>query len=278
MRIFKSRLFLLLFTTLILLVALGITSVQADSPGWLGNIFNTVLSPLQEMFSFSGNKLNGSVSFFKDAKDIRMQNQRLVKENETLRKEVRELDKYKKENIELRKALNLKEEFKDYKYYGANIIAKDMGNWFNVFTIDTGTADGIEKYSPVITGAGLVGKVTGTGKFTSKVISIIDVDSAISARLSKSGAIVTVKGDLSFQDKGLCRMDITDASADIAAGDEVETSGLNDLFPIPKGILIGTVKEVRKSSDGLSRYAIIEPAVNFLNLENVFVLKYNVKK
>lgn len=278
MRILKSKLFLLLLTTLLLFFVLGITSTQTDSLGWFSNIFNTVLSPLQEVFSFSGSKLNGSVSFFKDTEAIREQNKKLVKENETLKKEVRELEKYKKENNELRKALNLKKEFSDYKYTGANIIAKDMGNWFDVFTIDAGTADGIQKYSPVITGAGLVGKVVSTGRFTSKVISVIDVDSAISGRLSKSGAIVTVKGDLSFQDKGLCRMDITDASADIAAGDEVETSGLNDLFPIPKGILIGTVKEVRKSSDGLSRYAIIDPAVNFLNLENVFVLKYNSKK
>ncbi len=268
---------MLLVTTLLLLVALGVTSAHVDSLGWFSDIFNTVLFPLQKLLTAAGNGIEETVSFFAETGTLRKENERLRSEVEELKKEIQELNKYRKENDDLKKALNLKDEFKDFEYVGANIIAKDMGNWFNVFTIDAGTADGVEKYNPVITGSGFVGKVISAGRYTSKVISIIDVDSAISARLSKSGYVFTVKGDLSFQGEGLCRMDITDASTDIAVGDEVETSGLNDLFPVPKGILIGSVKEIRRTRDGLGRYAIIQPAVNFRNLDKVIVLKYKSK-
>jgi rod shape-determining protein MreC len=40
----------------------------------------------------------------------------------------------------------------------------------------------------------------------------------------------------------------------------------------PKGILIGKVKEIRQGSTELSRYAVVEPAVDFRRLREVFVL------
>ena len=48
-------------------------------------------------------------------------------------------------------------------------------------------------------------------------------------------------------------------------------SGLGGIYP--KGIVIGEVKEVRQINNELNRYAIIEPAVDFKRLEEVYVLK-----
>jgi len=110
-----------------------------------------------------------------------------------------------------------------------------------------------------------------TDLFTSKVISIIDEDSSISARLSKTSDLVVVKGDRKLKEQGLCIMNYIPADADVSAGDRVETSGVGGIYP--KGILIGTVKEVRQRTNDLDRYAIIEPVVDFKRLEEVFILK-----
>lgn len=61
-------------------------------------------------------------------------------------------------------------------------------------------------------------------------------------------------------------------------GDTIETSGLGGIYP--KGITIGTVKEIRRKTSDMNRYAIIEPAVDFKRLEEVFVLigKDNIEK
>jgi len=79
------------------------------------------------------------------------------------------------------------------EFLGANIIAKDMGNWFHTFTIDRGIADGVTVDSAVITKDGLVGRVISTDLFTSKVITIIDEDSTVSARVSKTRDLVLSK-------------------------------------------------------------------------------------
>jgi len=154
---------------------------------------------------------------------------------------------------------------------GANIIANDAGNWFNTFTVDRGTNDGVQRNSTVISGRGLVGRVSVCGPSTSKVISIIDVDSTVSARVTKTGLRGFVKGDIKLKDKGLCRLEFVAENVDVSVGDRVETSGLGGYFP--KGIIIGTIKEIRQINSELNRYAIVEPAVDFERIEEVFVLK-----
>jgi len=83
--------------------------------------------------------------------------------------------------------------------------------------------------------------------------------------------LVFVKGDLQLKNQGLCRLDNIFPDMDIAVGDTIETSGLGGIYP--KGIIIGKVKEVRRKTNDLNRYAIIEPAVDFKRLEEVFVLE-----
>lgn len=75
-----------------------------------------------------------------------------------LENEIKELSGYKIKNDELREALNIKQQFSDVEFLGANIIAKDVGNWFNTFTIDRGISDKISVDSTVITSKGLVGR------------------------------------------------------------------------------------------------------------------------
>ena len=171
----------------------------------------------------------------------------------------------------LLEALNIKNQLKEFDYISTNIIAKDPGNWFNIFTIDKGSTNAVNNNSVVVASKGLVGRVMVSGPFSAKVISIIDIDSSVSARLTKNRGLVDVKGDITLRDQGLCKMYNIDPGVDIAVGDSVETSGVGGIFP--KGIKIGEIKEIRQVNNELDRYAIIEPAVDFNRLEDVFVLK-----
>ena len=53
-------------------------------------------------------------------------------------------------------------------------------------------------------------------------------------------------------------------------GDQIVTSGLGGIFP--KGILIGTIREVEKEQSGMVLSALIEPRVNFNRLEEVLII------
>lgn len=271
LRLLKKKPFLLLVVTLVLFIVMGITSQTNSKLSWFSNLFNTVISPVQNVLSFSGSKVDRTLSFFKDNKAIREENDRLQERVVQLEKEVEGLKELKTKNDVLIEALNLKNQLKEFDYISSNIIAKDAGNWFNVFTVDKGSNNQVNKDSVVVASKGLVGRVMVSGPISAKVISVIDIDSTVSARLTKTRDLVEVKGDISLRDQGLCKMYNISPGIDIAVGDSVETSGIGGIFP--KGITIGKVKEIRQINNELDRYAIIEPVVDFRRLEDVFVLR-----
>lgn len=275
LNLFKKKSFLLLLVTLAILLVIGLSSNENSRINWLGNSVSVVLSPFQKIFLSSGEKVSASMSFFKDIKTVKQENEELKSKIDELEKENSELSGYREKIKELKIALNLKDQFNDYELIGANIIGKDAGNWFNIFNIDRGSRDAIGWNFPVITAKGLVGRVSVSDIFSSKVISIIDPDSTVSGRISRTRDTVLVRGDLTLKDQGLCRMDHISPEVDISYGDTIETSGIGGIYP--KGIIIGKVKSVSQNTSELSRYAIIEPAVDFKRLEEVFVLKDKTK-
>ena len=268
LRLFRNKFFLLALLTILLLVLIGVSS-RADSPvNTVGNSLSIPWAPFQKVASFLEDKIGGIFVYFEDMKELKRENDELRAKLDEMEKETRDLNRLREENRILRETLNLKDQFSDYISIGGNIIAKDVGNWFNIFTIDAGTKDGVAIDSPVITNKGLVGSIYQTGPLSSKVISIIDVDSAVSALVNNY--IVIVRGDINLKDQGLLRMDRIPVELDLKVGDTVETSGVGGIFP--KGILIGKVIEIREGDTDLNRYAVVEPAVDFQRLREVFVL------
>jgi len=252
---------------------MGVSASTSNGINRISNVASVPLSPLQKFFSFAGQQIDAAFSFFRDIKAIKQENEELKIKVQKLEKERDDLIEYKEKIEELREALKLKDRFQDYELVGANVIGKDPGNWFNVFKIDLGTKDGLRSDDAVVTASNaLVGRVASTDLTSSKVISIIDENSIVSGWLSKpQGGPVIIRGDITLKDKGLCRMDTIPVDMDVAVNDVIETSGLGGIFP--KGIVIGKVIEVKKTSSDLDRFAIIEPSVDFKRLQEVFVLK-----
>ena len=80
----------------------------------------------------------------------------------------------KEELNRLRELYQLDQEYMQYETIGARVIAKDSGDWFQVFRINKGSEDGVQVDSNVIAGGGLIGIVTDVGANYATVRSIID--------------------------------------------------------------------------------------------------------
>lgn len=278
LRLFRSKWFIVSLITIVLLVVMGVSANKYSKLNWLNNIISVPLTPVQSFFSSIGRTVENSLLFFKDMDAVKKENEKLKAEVSDLNTKNRELEALETKNEELRKALNLKQQFGDYTVHGANIIAIDPDNWFNVFKVDIGSREGVQIDSPVLTsGKGLVGRVQSTDLTSSKVLTIIDEESAVSGWISKAGGgHAVVRGDMALKERGLCKMDYIPLEVDVEVGDVIETSGLGGIFP--KGIVIGEVIEVRKTNSDMDRYAIIQPVADFKRLEEVFVLKSNEKQ
>jgi rod shape-determining protein MreC len=268
--LFRNKIFIICTLSIVFLTFILVSQNPDSKINILGNSISIPATPLQGILSGTWNKISNTFGFVGQMYQVNNENISLKKEIEALKSENRELNKYKNENIELKKILNFKDKLSNYNFTGANIVAKDVGNWFSIFTIDAGNRDNVKIDDPVISSNGLVGRILTVGVNSSKVLCIIDSDSSVAAILSKTRDDVVVKGDLSLKFNSSCRMELIPPEADVKFGDIVETSGLGGIFP--KGIKIGEVLEVRATDNGMSRIAVIKTGVDFRRLENVIVL------
>ena len=267
---------ILIITTLGLFVFMAFSSQQRERPTLFEDALSTIVTPIQKVFLSVSTSIENSIAFVSEIKMLKDQNETLIVMVEQLEEENRRLQEFKDENVRLKEMLGLKHEFDNFEIIGAQIIAKEPGNWFYIFTINRGTVHGIENQSAVITNKGLVGHVFDVRRNSAKIMAIIDSDSKVSALIARTRDIAVVKGDLTLTQEGLCKLSYVSKEADIIEGDAVITSGLGGIYP--KGILIGRIREIEKQPYELTQNAIVEPEVDFKRLEKVFVIRKTVEQ
>lgn len=193
------------------------------------------------------------------------QNERLKKEVDLLKHKILSLEEAQAENGRLKALLLLKEK-SPYKVITARVIARPADNWSSVIIIDKGRYNGINKGMPVINYFGLIGRVVDVSESLSRVMLMNSPDFAVSAIIRRSRQEGLVSGVLGNS----LVMRYLPQEADIQLSDSVITSGLTGSYP--KGLFIGTVTGVGQEFGGLSRYAVIKPAVDLSGIEEVLVI------
>ncbi len=195
---------------------------------------------------------------------------RLTVELEQLKLENRQLQALAEENEELRGMLDYKKRC-NYKLLAAQVVERNVNNWWQMIRIDKGTRSGIRKDMPVITTDGLVGRIHSVSIQTADVLLIIDPQLKISARISHSDIYGIARGNsTTLRGDPQCIMDFISREATIKTGDEVISSGFGAIFP--EGFVIGYVEDAIMDESGLFKSAKIVPAVDFKNIRRVFVV------
>lgn len=265
-----SRKVLVIIVTAILILTISLTIEPKENPNFFEKCVNTVFLPIQKVVKWPFVKMSNSINFFVDMKNLAEDNDRLKNENIELKERVRKLEVAGMENESLRDMLNLRKKYETSNAIVAEVIFADASMWFDVFTINKGAKDGIKNNMTVLTPEGLVGKVTQVFETSAQVTSILDVNNAVSARLTKTGDLITAKGDMNLVDKRLLKLKYVTSDVNLAKGDVVETSGMGGIYP--KGIFIGTISTVEQDTNLMKTYAVLEPGVDFNKISEVLVI------
>ena len=235
---------------------------------YVENIVSTLVMPIQNGLTYLKGKLTGNDSFFQDINNLKEENENLKKKNSELEQSLREYEIVKSENDTLKEYMNLKDKYKDYTTMPAYVINKDISNYSNTVVINVGEKDGIKENMTVIADEGLVGHVISVTDHTAKVQTIIDTATAVTSTISTTKDTIIVQGTL--ENSGELKATYIPTDATVLQGDNVETSGLGGIYP--KGIHIGTIKEVYNTKNPTDRYATVETAVDFSKLATVLII------
>lgn len=252
----------------ILIILVITTNGNINKFSKIENILNKIVTPIQNGLVHLKNKIANNNSFFENIDNLKAENENLKKQNEELQTQLNELQIIKSENEILRQYVNLAENYVEYKTVGAYVINKNTSNFSDTFVINVGTDQGVTANMAVIAEEGLVGYVISATKNTAKVQPIIDAASSISGKATASKSNVIINGQVDSNKE--LKVYTLQTEEELIIGDTIETSGLGGIYP--KGILVGTIKEIIETKNVTEKYAILETKVDFKNLEYVLVI------
>ncbi|MEM6609756.1 MAG: rod shape-determining protein MreC [Pseudomonadota bacterium] len=116
------------------------------------------------------------------------------------------------------------------------IVLADSGSPFRrSVLLNVGARDGILDGWATMDGLGVVGRISGVGQSTSRVILLTDSNSRVPVTIQPSGQQALLMGDTSSAPM----LEFIEDPGDIAPGDRIVTSGDGGLFP--SSLLVGQV-------------------------------------
>jgi len=234
----------------------------------------TVLRPFEVGAERIARPFRDVYGYFRGLVHAKRENERLKDELNQARQQALQNESARQENAQLQALLD----FQDSPSFPADFrgVSTRILTWGNEFdqqvVIAAGSNQGIHEDTPVVTGDGLVGRVTAVFGSLAQVTLLTDEDSAVSAIDQKTRAVGVVRHG---QGRNSLVLDLVTKDKNVRRGDVIVTAGRRSpQFPslFPRGIQIGTVTSVGQSETSLFKQIQIEPFVDFSSVDAVIAL------
>jgi rod shape-determining protein MreC len=192
---------------------------------------------------------------------------RIYEQNQELRRELQQMKAWKEAALQLEqknaKLLDLNQVRLDPSLtHVTGVVLADSGSPFRQSVLlNVGARDGIMDGWAVMDGLGLVGRISGVGQTTSRVILLTDSNSRIPVTIEPSGQHALLQGD----NTAIPPIDFVENPDLVRPGDQVVSSGDGGVFPA--GLLVGQVAE------GPDRRLKVRLAADYERLDFLRVLR-----
>jgi rod shape-determining protein MreC len=229
----------------------------------------TLSAPVQWAATAAAESIGDVWSDYMYLIDVKDENEQLRFELQRLRAENNLYLEAAQEVRRLRQMLGFADTFGG-ELRAARVIARGTSEQFRVVRLRIDAGEGlVDRSMPVVTFDGLVGQVTETTGAYSEVLLTVDRKSQVPVIVQRNGAQGILRGTGEL-DRYTCDVEYLLRSDEVREGDQLFTSGAGGKFP--EGLLAGRVVSVTRENLGLFQKVVVEPAVNFSRLKEVFVV------
>ncbi|MBY7143254.1 rod shape-determining protein MreC [Virgibacillus sp. NKC19-3] len=270
----KRRLFILLISFIILVALIGfslrdrenLTIVEEfinDSVGWTQSVVHAPVNFVTDIFAN-----------IEDIRNTYEENQVLKEKLSEYKGLIYDVQELEEENEELRDTLEVTDSIRDYNPIQATVVSRSPERWVEQISINKGQQDGITENMAVITAEGMVGKIQHAHQSTSTVQLLTGFDqfNRISATVSRDEGedIFGMIEGFDEESNSLLFRIIEESDEELEEDELIVSSGMGGVFPA--GLPIGTVKETVPDQYGLTQTALIEPAADMYDINQVIVV------
>jgi rod shape-determining protein MreC len=200
----------------------------------LALVFNSSYFHKSKIILFSNSIANYSTenfNYYNEYFELKKINSNLLEENLILKNQLEKVNK----PTSLDSLTNI-----NFSYKNAKVISNNLSSFKNRLVINKGIKDGLKNEMGVINSDGIVGIINSTSKNYSSIMSILNIEMKINAKVKRTEHFGTLEWD-GFDTRHLTLNDISE-TAKIKVGDSIITGGMSLIFP--EGINIGTVSKI----------------------------------
>jgi rod shape-determining protein MreC len=162
--------------------------------------------------------------------------------------------------------LNFARDNPENQYVASAVIGRDPSPFMHYVIIDHGSDSGIRHGMPVVTDQGLVGRVDAVTAKAARVQLITDPGSVINVKMESLGVDAQLSGSLT----GEINLQMVPQELDFKPGEIILSSGLGGTYPA--NLLVGQVISVINRETDLFQSGVVQPVVDFGNLNAVLVI------
>lgn len=266
---FTTRVRIVLIAALILAVGLGIMNSLLGQTA-METLVQSMLTPLRTGVSTLTAQAEKYYNYIFRYEALEAENAALRQQIAQMEEDARTAAAIARENDRLKELLGIDPVSEGYTLVDAYIISWDSMDWGSSFTVNRGTNAGIQPGMCAITSnKEVVGLVTEVGSNYAVIKTVLDSSLEISASVASSGYNGMVTGGYAQENEGLLRMDYLPTSAVLRNNDQVVTAGST---VYPRNLILGYIIDAGIDRTGIAKYAILRPAADINNLEQVFIL------
>lgn len=262
--------------TLLLLVLTAITLLTLDYRGSGSGAISAVkdgvrdaFAPVQRVSDRVFDPVGDFVGGILHYGDVEAENERLRQEIADIRGDLYRADDADRERRALLDQLDLPLP-EDIPRVDARVVSTSPSNFAFTVEIDKGTSSGVAIDMPVVTGAGLVGRVTEASRNRSVVQLLTDKKFSVGIRIGETGDVGVANGTGSLT---RLTVDLVDPTTEVDEGEILVTSGLQQ-SQFPPGYPVGRVVEREVRPNALQQDVTIEPVVDLERLTFLTVLQW----
>lgn len=219
------------------------------------DIATPVLTAVTAPFAKAADSFDGVQSL----RQLKAENIRLREENARLQEWYEQALRLQAENKSLRDLLNVKADA-DMTYVTTRVVSDPGNSFVKSVLLPVGRTDEVVKGSAVMSGHGMIGRVMETGRHSSRVLLITDLNSRIPVMVQNTRTRAILAG----KNKALLKLERLPIDSGLTLGQRIVTSG--DGGYLPPDIPIGTIVGIGK--DGV----LVKPLADIDSLSHVQVV------
>jgi rod shape-determining protein MreC len=259
-------------------LALISTHFSEGESGPLHSVQNgvgAVLGPIEDGANRALKPLRDLVNWFDETFEARGENDELREQVRELSDRLAEAEGALEENEKLRKITKMtgQSDLQSFEPISASVRGRSPSTWNQTLIIDAGEGDGVQVDDAVVTGEGLVGRISSLAGGTARVTLLTHPESAVTGRRLPGGPTGVIAAKVG--DPESLVFELISSDKRLRRGDKIVTAGITDeqlSSRFPAGIPIGEVDEVRAGEQELRQQVNVRPFAEMSDITVVSVL------